>query len=93
MVTMEDGRVKTIVRTSKRARTAGTLLVLALILPGLLGGCPEFRNNVLDSLQSATQSVLVGGVQPDDALETAGLGVVSALVELAFDALRVEERR
>jgi hypothetical protein len=90
---MEGGRVKKIVRTSKRMRTASAGLVLALILPGLLGGCPEFRNDVLDSLQTATQGVLVGGVQPPDALETAATGVVTAMVNLAFDALRVEERR
>lgn len=85
--------MKKIVRTSKRMRTAGALLALSLILPGLVGGCPEFRNDVLDSLQTATQGVLVGGVQPPDAVDTAADGVVAAMLNLVFDALRVEERR
>ena len=78
---------------SKRTARTRVVLALCLLLPGLLGGCPDFRNSMVDAIDAATRGILLGGVQPEDAAETAVRGVVNAALDLFFDQLRIDETR
>lgn len=40
--------------SAKKIALAG----LFLLLPGVMGGCPEFRNESIDALETATRGVL-----------------------------------
>jgi hypothetical protein len=46
-------------RTIPRWTSAGIALVaLGILLPLVLGGCPEFRNDVVNSIDTATRGIL-----------------------------------
>lgn len=66
-------------------------MALSLFLPGLLGGCPEFRNGTVDAIDTATRGILLGSVQPEDAADTAVRGILNAAFDLLFDQLRADE--
>lgn len=82
-------------RTSKRSRRmTGTLvLALALMLPGLLGGCPEFRNSTVDAIDAATRDLIFGTTEPLDAVGTATVGMLNAALDLFFDQFRTQNIR
>jgi len=48
---------------------------------------------MVDAIDAATRGILLGGVQPEDAAETAVRGVVNAALDLFFDQLRIDETR
>lgn len=54
----------------------------------LMGGCPTFRNEVIDIANNATQGLVLGNLTEEEAVETATRNVLSALIDLAFDSLR-----
>ncbi|UCG32012.1 MAG: hypothetical protein JSU68_10145 [Phycisphaerales bacterium] len=66
------------------------ILALALLLPGLLGGCPEFRNSTVDAIDAATRDFIFGTTEPLDAVGTAGVGIMNAALDLFFDQFRTE---
>ncbi len=75
----------------RRTRSPLLLAVVCLALPLLCGGCPEFRDSVVDAASSATQSVVLSEGDPADAVDTAGRSVATALIELFFDQFRSGE--
>jgi hypothetical protein len=48
---------------------------------------------MVDAMDAATRSILLGGMQPEAAAETAVRGVVNAFLDLFFDQLRTDETR
>jgi hypothetical protein len=46
---------------TRRFRMAGGML-LCLILPLLMGGCPEFQSQAVDAFETATRSVIDAAV-------------------------------
>jgi len=64
-----------------------------LLLPTQLGGCPEFRNGVVDALDTAARGVMLGSVDPDDAWDAAGRGVLNAALDWFFEQWRTDETR
>ncbi len=67
--------------------------VLCLLLPALLGGCPEFRNGSVNAIDTATRSVLLGDTTTDDALDAGTRGVFNAALDLFFEQFLAEESR
>jgi hypothetical protein len=68
-------------------------LLLTIALPALAGGCPDFRDSVVDSLSSATTTVIVDQGDASTAAETAARGVAAALINLLFDQFRSPQSR
>ncbi len=64
------------------------LVLVSAVFPLVCGGCPEFRDSVVDAAESATQAVLLSEGDPADAVETAGRSVGTSLVTLFFDQFR-----
>jgi len=71
------------------------LLLVGLVglLPALMGGCPEFRNSLVNLANEATQSVIIGGESQETAWETAVRGALGATIDLLFDQLRDDNVR
>ena len=85
--------LKLVRRPSKRTAWTRAVLALSVFLPGLLGGCPEFRNSAVDALHTATRSILFCEAQPPEAAETAARNILTAALDLLFDQLRANETR
>ncbi len=77
-------------RSTKRLTGLRRILVLLLILPAVMGGCPDFRNGVIDSVDAATRGLLFGSTALDAALGTAAQGIINAALDLLFAQLRVD---
>jgi hypothetical protein len=74
--------------TPPRKRTSLVFTLAAVLLPLVCGGCPEFRDSVVDAAESATQAVLLSQGDPADAVDTAGRSVGTAVITLFFDQFR-----
>ena len=61
---------------------------LCLLLPLLMGGCPEFRDDVVSVLQTATQTALLGTEDERTILIATRVSLVDAVIDLVFDSLR-----
>lgn len=48
--------------TRKRSRAGLAALALSLFLPFLMGGCPEFRNESVDAIETASRGLLNAGL-------------------------------
>ena len=77
-------------RRRPRRWYAAALLALT---PALMGGCPEFRNGLVNIANDATQSVVLGDQDRDAAWETAVRGALGATIDLLFDQLRNDNVR
>jgi hypothetical protein len=71
-----------------RRSTKIAVLLLALMLPGLLGGCPDFRDSTVDVVDALTRDVIFGASDPADAVGTATVGILNAALDLFFDQFR-----
>jgi hypothetical protein len=65
---------------------------MAVLLPQLIGGCPEYRNSVVDTAENATFALLTCE-DPEATLEAAGTDLLSATLTLFFDLFRTDESR
>ena len=78
-------------RTRSVAVSRFAVLGLCLLLPTLMGGCPEFRNAAVSAIDNATKSVLISDVESQVAGETATDNILSAALTLFFDQFRTDE--
>ena len=62
-----------------------------LTRPLAAGGCPDFRNSVVDSVQGALEAVVVSEGDPDQAGTDALRGIVGAVIDLIFSQFRTNE--
>lgn len=70
-----------------RRRRCMALMCLSLLTPWIMGGCPEFRTDLVGVLATATRSALFG---TDDALtigNTARASFFDATLDLIFSVL------
>ena len=77
----------------RRARRGLALLAISVLLPGLMGGCPTYRNDLVGVLETATRSALLGTADSATIVSTAGNSFVDATIQLIFDQLRSDEIR
>ena len=77
---------------SRPARIALTAALLA-VLPTLVGGCPEVRNQLVDIAETATRTIIFTDVGPQETLENVIYGIVDAGIDLIFDQLRTDTNR
>ncbi|UCE60663.1 MAG: hypothetical protein JSU63_02715 [Phycisphaerales bacterium] len=80
------------VSTSGQARRTRRQAVLALLIlfPLLQGGCPEFRNDIVDVIETATRSALLTDETPYVISDAATVGFVDATLDLFFDQFRAD---
>lgn len=79
-------------RPSKRSSHPLALWGLCLLLPFLMGGCPEFRNEVVNAVDTAVQGVVLGDVETDEAFDSASQAALGAAFDLLFDQFRTDQR-
>ena len=73
---------------STRSMARRPLLGLSLLLPLLMGGCPEFRDDIVGVYETATRSALLGAEDEETITYTARASVVDATIDLFFDQFR-----
>ena len=88
---MEGNVVKLSGQQPRSMMSGFATIVLCLLLPGLLGGCPSFRNDVVGIFEAAARSVLLDDAGAPDVAETAVSSFIDATIDLAFDQLRTDE--
>ena len=69
------------------------LLGLILLIPLLMGGCPEFRNDVVGVMETATRNAVFG---TDDAWTISNAtraGFTDAVIDLVFGQLQTDDLR
>jgi len=64
-----------------------------LLVPLVMGGCPEFRNETVGALSSAADGIIVGGQPSDEAMDTATRNIASAAIGLFFSQFQGDEFR
>ena len=69
------------------------LFALCLLLPALLGGCPEYRNDVVGALESAARGLIITDEDQRAIVETARDSIIDASINLLFDQYRADTFR
>ncbi len=64
---------------------------LLVLLPAVMGGCPEFRNSSIDTINAATKSVILGDVAQGEAVDSARAGILDAAITLFFEQFRTDD--
>ena len=77
-------------KTSSGSVGRRPLFALCLLLPLLMGGCPEFRDDVVGVFETATQTALLGTEDEGAIVQAARVSLVGAAIDLLFDSLRSE---
>lgn len=68
--------------------TGRFVLGLCLLLPLLMGGCPEFRDDVTSVFETATRSAILGTEDEWTIGYTVRGSVIDATIGFIFDQLR-----
>jgi len=69
------------------------LLGLCALVPLLMGGCPEFRNDVVGVFESAARGVLLGTEDEWSIVHATRGAFVDATIDLVFDVLQTDQAR
>lgn len=69
-------------------KTLRVFLLCLWLLPLLMGGCPEFRDSLVNVADSLTRGLIFGTDTRDNLVVTARDGVINAFLDLFFDQLR-----
>ena len=64
------------------------LAVLCLLLPALGGGCPDFRNDIVDAVDNVTRDLIFHAQEPEAALTSAYDSIFNSALDLFFDQFR-----
>jgi hypothetical protein len=78
-------KVKNGITGSKTLRCA---LGVSLLLPFLMGGCPEFREDVVGVFETATRTALLSTEDAPTIVNVARVSLVDATIDLFFDQFR-----
>ena len=70
-----------------------SLLALYLMVPLLIGGCPEFRDDVVSVFETAAQSALLGTDDQWTITNAVRVSLTDATIDLFFDQFRSDESR
>ncbi len=76
--------------TAGQARACGRQAKLGLffLLPLLMGGCPEFRDELISVIETATRSALFDAEDTQTIADTAATSLADATLDLIFDQFR-----
>ena len=82
-------------KTGTNASTGSTarfaLVGLCFLLPFLMGGCPEFRNDIVSVFESATRSALLSTDDEWTIANAARVSLVDVTIDLVFDQFLTDE--
>lgn len=76
--------------TPGQVRACGRQAKLGLffLLPLLMGGCPEFRDELVSVIETVTRSTLLTTEDTQSIADTATTSLVDATIDLFFDQFR-----
>lgn len=79
--------------TTGQARASGRQSALGLffLLPLLMGGCPEFREEVVSVIEMVARSALLSTQGAQTIADTATTSLLDATIDLLFDQLRTAD--
>ena len=86
----EDDALEPRTERHQRRFACAVVLMAVLLLPAVTGGCPEFRNQLVDATETAALGILLADEEPCAAFEAAGRQVIGAALGLIFDQFRIE---
>lgn len=86
----EDYSLKPRIERRQRRFACAVVVAAVLLLPVITGGCPEFRNQLVDATETAALGILLADEEPCAAFEAAGRQVIGAALGLIFDQFRIE---
>ncbi len=73
------------------ARQRWWALGVGFLLPFLMGGCPEFRNDVTGVFEGAVRSTLLGSEDEWTIASIVRGSITDATIDLVFDQLRPDQ--
>lgn len=76
-----DARASSGLRAPSQAR-------VVFLLPLLMGGCPEFRDELVSVIETVTRSTLLTTEDTQSIADTATTSLVNATIDLFFDQFR-----
>lgn len=68
-----------------------SLLALCLMVPLLIGGCPEFRDDVVSVFETAAQSALLGTDDQWTISNAVRVSLMDATIDVLFDQFRSDD--
>lgn len=68
------------------------LLSLCFLAPLLMGGCPEYRDEIVGVFETAARGVLLGTEDEWSISYTARASIVDATIDLFFDQFRSDSK-
>ena len=74
-------------------RTWAAALGLCCLVPLLMGGCVEFRNDVVGVFETATRSALLSTDDELTITNAVRVSLVDSTIDLLFDSLLADETR
>jgi hypothetical protein len=75
----------------KRSTGRRPLLGLCFLIPFLIGGCPEFRDDVVSVFETATRNALLGSDDEWTIANATRVSLVDVTIDLIFDQFRSDE--
>ena len=72
----------------KRAISRFAVFALCLLVPILQGGCPDFRNSVVDAADTTTRDLIFGTQDVGTSIKTGLDSVLNAALDLFFGQFR-----
>ncbi len=91
--TLERHDMKTGTNAPKQSIARRRLLGLCFLLPFLMGGCPEFRDDVVSVFENAARSTLLGSEDEWTIANATRVSLVDVTIDLLFDQFRADEAR
>ncbi len=80
--------MKTTANASSKATPRRCVLGVSLLLPFLMGGCPEFRDDLVGVFETATRGALLGSADQETIVNAARDSLFDASIDLFFDQFR-----
>ena len=78
-------------RNSARSPRRPCVLGVFSLLPFLMGGCPEYRNDITDVFAGAVRSALLGSEDDWTIVSIIRGSITDATIDLVFDQFRSDE--
>ncbi len=72
----------------RKTTTRLAVAALCLLIPLLQGGCPDFRNAVVDAVDATTRDVIFGRQDIETSFQSGLESIANAALDLFFDQFR-----
>ena len=73
------------------SRVRRALFGLCSLVPLLMGGCPEFRNDIVGVFETATRTALLGADDATTIVSAVRVSLVDATIDLVYDQFLTDD--